>query len=228
MAFLLNDNPPWPKDFDKRTRDIVEKTMRGKAGAAGEQAGADARPESKCFLLLTSASGEAIAGEALGNEVHNEAAKDLIRIASWNWGLGVSAEHLQGESYSRGPASPEQFSFKHSMDVSTTTLLAYLSAGTKFHSMKFKEFRSTSKESGGQFELSVLIELTDVFVTSVKIDNAGQAVPNLDINLMFDSIAFEYYPFSAEGVRQGGPPRRYQWKPQISTVLLNGRPFEPD
>lgn len=136
-----------------------------------------------------------IKGESLDNK-H----KDEVEVLSWSWGVSNTGVLSAGGGGGAGKASFSDFSFTHSIDKASPSLMRACATGTHY-----KDAVVTMRKAGKGQQEFLVIKMSDVIVTSVSPGGGGADGSSAEhVVLQFSKVDLEYKPLKADGTLDAG------------------------
>ena len=153
-----------------------------------------------------------IEGEIEGESQDSVHAR-TIDVLSWNWGLSQSGSFHHGGGGGAGKADFQDINVTKWIDCSSPVLMLYCANGDHFPSAKLYV-----RKAGAQPLEYLMIEMTDVLVTSVSTGGSGgedKLTENVTLN--FGAVALNYKEQLADG--SGAPAQTCPWDIAANTQL---------
>ena len=153
------------------------------------------------FIKIGDIDGESEAG---GHE------KD-IDVLAWSWGMSQSGTTHMGGGGGSGKVSVQDLSLTKYVDASSHALQQACCLGTHYPTAKL-----VVRKAGGEQLEYIILELTEVIVTSVSTGGSGgedRLTENISLN--FAEYKFSYQPQNAQGAAEGGTK---DWAYNIAAV----------
>jgi len=148
------------------------------------------------FLLL-----DDITGETQDSE-HKDVGMDIL---AWSWGSSQSGTTHMGGGSGSGKVNVQDISITKYIDKASTPLLQYLTLGKHIPAGSL-----IVRKAGGEQEDYVLIEMTDIIVTSLSTGGSGgedRLTENVTLN--FAEYNFTYSLQNTEGAVEAQTPFGY-------------------
>ena len=140
-------------------------------------------------------------------ESQDDKHRDEIEIFSWSWGLSLAGAMAQGGGRGRGKAVFSDLDFTHHVDKASPLLM--LACATGQH---IKDATITVRKTGeGQQEYLVL-NLTDVLVSSVSSSGSDGDSTMESVALAFAKVDLEYRPQKPDGSLDAAVHFKYDLK----------------
>ena len=98
--------------------------------------------------------------------------KDEVEVLSWSWGVAQSGTMAHGGGGGEGKATFHDFNFTHHVDKASPVLMKACATGEHI-----KEATITVRKAGKGQQEFLIIKMTDVLITSVNLERAGDAPP---------------------------------------------------
>jgi type VI secretion system secreted protein Hcp len=141
------------------------------------------------FMKFTNNAGQVIVGES--PQKGHEGAKGWIEINDWSWDIESGTNFLKGTGASIGVATPGTFSFTHTFDKSSPSIMTNIVMGTSFATVVVHMLKSTGEKSG-QPEVYFGVKIVDAFITKVSSKGNDEGSITQDVEFVFKSIAMAY------------------------------------
>jgi type VI secretion system secreted protein Hcp len=132
---------------------------------------------------------------------------DEIEVLSWSWGLSQSGTMVHGGGGGEGKASFQDFNFTHRVDKASPVLMSACATG-----QHIKEATITVRTAGKDEQEYLVIEMTDVLVTSVSTSGSEGDTPMEAVALAFTKVDLEYTPQKSDGSLDAGVHFTYDLK----------------
>ncbi len=139
--------------------------------------------------------------DGISGESRDKTHAGKIDILAWSWGMSNSGSAHSGGGQGAGKANVQDLSFTHYLDAATVPLLKNVQTGK--HIAKGKLI---VRKAGGTPLEYVLIELTDIIVTSYSTGGSGgedRLTANCTLN--FAKYKVSYQKQKNDGAKDGGP-----------------------
>ena len=121
--------------------------------------------------------------------------QDEIEVLSWSWGLSQSGTIAHGGGGGgAGKASFQDLNFTHHVDKASPALMQACATGE--HT---KDATITVRKAGKDEQEYLVIEMTDVLVTSVSTSGSEGDTPMESVALAFAMVDLEYTPQKPDG-----------------------------
>jgi type VI secretion system secreted protein Hcp len=131
-----------------------------------------------------------IKGESLDSKHSGE-----IDVLSWSWGVMQTGNLAHGGGGGAGKASFQDFTFTHHIDKASPLLMKSCATGTHI-----KDATITVRKAGTGQQEYLVIELTDVLVTSVMPSlESEQGATHEGVTLQSVKVDLEYKPQNPDG-----------------------------
>jgi type VI secretion system secreted protein Hcp len=136
--------------------------------------------------------------------------KGEIAVETWSHGVH-NASKGAGGGHGRGKADPMDFTFVHSYDKSSPTLMKKCASG-----VHFKEVVLTSRKSGEGQKDFLKITMKEVFITSIvpSSDQSGEIMEA--VAMSYASIDYGYKPQDEKGGLGGEV--KFGWNLKTTTI----------
>jgi len=137
--------------------------------------------------------------DKIDGEAQDKAHAKEIDVLAWSWGVSQSGTTHMGSGAGAGKANFQDLSVTKYIDRASVTLIEYVATGTHIATAKL-----TVRKAGGTPLEYILIEMTDVIVTSVSVGGSGgedRLTENISLN--FAEVKTSYIPQNEKG---GGDP----------------------
>lgn len=118
---------------------------------------------------------------------------DEIEVLSWAWGVSQSGTVAQGGGGGAGKASFQDFNFTHQVDKATPVLMQACATGEHI-----EDATITVRKVGNDQQEYLVVEMTDILVTSVSTSVGGDAAIEA-VSLAFAKVDLEYVPQNPDG-----------------------------
>ena len=138
-------------------------------------------------------------------ESQDDKHKDEIEVLSWSWGLSQSGTILHGGG--GGRASFQDLNFTHKLDKASPILMTACATGEHI-----KDATITVRKAGKDEQEYLVIEMTDVLVTSVSTSGSEGDTPMESVALAFAMVDLEYTPQKSDGSLDAGVHFTYDLK----------------
>lgn len=126
--------------------------------------------------------------------------EDQIQVLAWSWGMSQSGTTHVGSGGGAGKVNVTDLNITHRVDASTPNLMKACCTGEHFDSAKI-----TMRKAGGAPLDYVVLELTDVIITSVSTGgSSGDDQLHENVTLNFAKFKFSYQPQDNKGAKKGG------------------------
>jgi len=129
-----------------------------------------------------------------------------IDVLAWSWGMSQSGSTHIGGGSGAGKVSVQDLSVTKYIDKSSPVLMMACSNGKHFKNAKL-----TVRKAGETALEYIIIEMTDVIITSVSTGGSGgedRLTENITLN--FGSVKLDYQPQKNDGSKDGGAIK-YGW-----------------
>ena len=121
--------------------------------------------------------------------------KDEIEVLSWSWGVSQSGTILHGGGGGgEGRASFADFNFTHYLDKASPLLMTACATGEHI-----KDATITVRKAGEDEREYLVIQMTDVLVTSVSTSGSEGETPMEAVALAFAKVDLQYTPQNSDG-----------------------------
>src|SRR3954466_274664 len=130
-----------------------------------------------------------IKGESTDNKHPNE-----IEVLSFSWGVTNDAAIKAGGGGGAGKASFQDFSFHHTIDKASPTLLRACATGEHL-----KEATITHRKAGKGQQEYLIIKMNDVIITGVSLSDSSEGSTSETVTMAFAKVDLEYKPQKADG-----------------------------
>jgi type VI secretion system secreted protein Hcp len=131
--------------------------------------------------------------------------KDTIDVLAWSWGVSNSGSAHMGGGAGAGKANVQDLSFTKYIDKSSPPLLQACCTGKHYPTAKL-----TVRKAGEHPLEYVIVELTEVLVTSVSTGGSGgedRLTENVTLN--FAKVVYSYVPQKPDGTGDAAIPIEY-------------------
>jgi type VI secretion system secreted protein Hcp len=125
--------------------------------------------------------------------------EDQIQISAWSWGMSQSGTTHAGPGGGAGKVSVNDISLQHNMDAASPNLVVACCTGQHFDTATL-----TMRKAGGSPLDYVVLEMTEVLVSSVSHGASGDDTISENFSLNFASFKFSYQPQDKKGAKKGG------------------------
>lgn len=118
-----------------------------------------------------------------------------IDVLAWSWGVSNSGSAHVGGGAGAGKANVQDLSFTKYVDASSNALISHACTGTHIEKVNL-----VVRKAGGQPLEYILIELSEVLVTSVSMGGSGgedRLTENVSLN--FAKFKYGYVPQKPDG-----------------------------
>ena len=132
-------------------------------------------------------------------ESQDDKHKDEIEVLSWSWGVSQSGTIVHGGGGGAGRASFQDFNFTHSVDKASPVLMTACATGEHI-----KDATITVRKAGGDEQEYLVIQMTEVLVTSVSTSGSEGDTPMEAVALAFAKVDLEYTPQKSDGSLDAG------------------------
>ncbi len=142
------------------------------------------------FIKLTDIKGES----------RDKEHKEEIDVLAWSWGASNSGTTHMGSGGGAGKVNVQDLSFTKYVDSSSNALLKAVCEGKHIDTANL-----VVRKAGGTPLEYILIELTEVMVTSLSTGGSGgedRLTENVTLN--FAKFKYEYQPQDEKGAKAGG------------------------
>ncbi len=144
-----------------------------------------------------------IKGESLDTKHSGE-----IDVLAWSWGVMQTGTLAQGGGGGAGKASFQDFTFTHHIDKASPLLMKSCASGSHI-----KDATITVRKAGKGQQEYLVIELTDVLVTSVMPSlESEQGATHEGVTLHSVKVDLEYRPQNPDGSLDVGIHFKYDGK----------------
>ena len=140
-------------------------------------------------------------------ESQDDKHKDEIEVLSWSWGMSQSGTMVHGGGGGEGRASFQDFSFTHYVDKASPVLMSTCATGEHI-----KDATITVRKAGADEQEYLVIQMTDVLVTSVSTSGSEGDSPMEAVALAFAKVDLEYTPQKSDGSLDAGVHFTYDLK----------------
>ena len=140
-------------------------------------------------------------------ESQDDKHKDEIEVLSWSWGVSQSGTIVHGGGGGAGRASFQDFNFTHSVDKASPVLMTACATGEHI-----KDATITVRKAGKDEQEYLVIEMTDVLVTSVSTSGSEGDTPMEAVALAFAGVDLDYTPQKSDGSLDAGVHFTYDLK----------------
>jgi type VI secretion system secreted protein Hcp len=120
--------------------------------------------------------------------------KDEIEVLSWSWGLSQSGTIVHGGGGGEGKATFQDFNFTHYVDKATPVLMKACATGEHI-----KEATITVRKAGKDEQEYLVINMSDVLVTSISTSGSEGDTSMESVSLAFARVDLEYSPQRSDG-----------------------------
>jgi type VI secretion system secreted protein Hcp len=127
-------------------------------------------------------------------ESQDDKHNDEIEVLSWSWGVSQSGTILHGGGGGEGRASFQDFNFTHYLDKASPALMTACATGEHI-----QDATITVRKAGEDEREYLVIQMTDVLVTSVSTSGSEGDTPMEAVALAFAKIDLEYTPQKSDG-----------------------------
>jgi type VI secretion system secreted protein Hcp len=126
--------------------------------------------------------------------------EDQIQILAWSWGMSQSGTTHIGSGGGAGKVNVQDLHFTHYVDSASPNLIKACCTGEHFDTAKL-----TMRKAGGSPLDYVVLELTDIIVTSVSSGgSSGDDLLTENVTLNFAKFKYAYQPQDNKGAKKGG------------------------
>lgn len=133
--------------------------------------------------------------------------KDEIEVQSWSWGVAQSGTMAHGGGGGAGKASFQDFNFTHHVDKASPVLMTACATGEHI-----KDATITVRKAGEDEQEYLVIQMTDILVTSVSTSGSEGDTPMEAVALAFAKVDLEYTPQKPDGSLDAGVHFTYDLK----------------
>jgi type VI secretion system secreted protein Hcp len=141
-------------------------------------------------------------------ESQDDKHKDEIEVLSWSWGVSQSGTIVHGGGGGgAGKASFQDFNFTHYVDKASPVLMTACATGEHI-----KDATITVRKAGEDEQEYLVIQMTDVLVTSVSTSGSEGDTPMEAVALAFAKVDLEYTPQKSDGSLDAGVHFTYDLK----------------
>ena len=124
--------------------------------------------------------------------------KGWIEITDWSWDVEAEHSNLKGTGAAVGVATPGTFSFSHTFDKSSPTIMSNIVMGTSFTTATVHMLKSTGADDGKP-EVYFGIKMGDCFVCKVSSKGGEDGAISQDVEFVFKSISIGYKQQTNDG-----------------------------
>jgi type VI secretion system secreted protein Hcp len=138
-------------------------------------------------------------GDVVGESVDKVHA-GKIDVLAWSWGMSNSGSTHTGGGGGSGKVNVQDLSFTKYIDSASPALIGAACSGAHFDTAQL-----IVRKAGGTPLEYVVIDLTEVMVTSVSTGGSGgedRLTENVTLN--FAKFMFKYQPQDEKGAKKGG------------------------
>jgi type VI secretion system secreted protein Hcp len=139
-------------------------------------------------------------------ESQDDKHKDEIEVLSWSWGVSQSGTIVHGGG-GAGKASFRDFNFTHYVDKASPVLMTACATGEHI-----KDATITVRKAGEDEQEYLVIQMTDILVTSVSTSGSEGDTPMEAVALAFAKVDLEYTPQKSDGSLDAGVHFTYDLK----------------
>ena len=132
-------------------------------------------------------------------ESQDDKHKDEIEVLSWSWGVSQTGTTNSGGGGGKGKASFHDFNFTHHVDKASPVLMKACATGEHI-----KDATITVRKAGEDEQEYLVIQMTDVLVTSVSTSGSEGDTPMEAVALAFAKVDLEYTPQKSDGSLDAG------------------------
>ena len=140
-------------------------------------------------------------------ESQDDKHKDEIEVLSWSWGVSQSGTVAHGGGGGEGKATFQDFNFTHYVDKASPVLMTACATGEHI-----KDATITVRKAGEDEQEYLVIQMTDVLVTSVSTSGSEGDTPMEAVALAFAKVDLEYTPQKSDGSLDAGVHFTYDLK----------------
>lgn len=152
------------------------------------------------FMKLDGAS---FAGESEDKDAKH---KGTIDVLAWSWGMSNAGTGHTGGGSGAGKVNVQDLSFTKWVDKSSAGLMLACSKGEHIPKATL-----TVRKAGGTAVEYIVIDMTDVLITSVSTGGSGgedRLTENVTLN--FKKVDYKYQPQKKDGGKDGAT-KDYSW-----------------
>jgi type VI secretion system secreted protein Hcp len=124
--------------------------------------------------------------------------KDEIEVLAWSWGLSQSGT-IVNDGGGEGKASFQDFNFTHYVDKASPLLMTACARG-----VHIRDATITVRKSGKDALEYLVIEMTDIMVTSVSTSGSEGDYTMESVALACAQVDLEYTPQKSDGSLDAG------------------------
>ena len=138
--------------------------------------------------------------DGITGEARDDKHAEEIEVMSWSWGIQGSTDIATGQASAKARIGELQIVKR--VDLSSTTLMQFAN-----YNKLVKEAKLTVRKAGKEPLEYLIMELTGVRVTAVKVESTKDELVER-VNLSFAKVLVTYTPQLATGA--GGKKREFQ------------------
>jgi type VI secretion system secreted protein Hcp len=123
-----------------------------------------------------------------------------LQLLSWSWGMSQDGTTHHGTGGGGGKVNVQDLSFSKYVDSASAPLIQGLCTGKHYDKVTM-----TLRKAGGTPLAYLVVELTEVIVTSASMGGSGGEDRQTDnYTLNFASFTYKYQPQDEKGAKKGG------------------------
>jgi type VI secretion system secreted protein Hcp len=126
--------------------------------------------------------------------------ENQLQLLSWSWGMSQTGTTHDGKGGGGGKVNVQDLSISKFVDQSSAPLILALCTGKHYDKVTM-----TLRKAGGSPLAYLVVELTEVIVTSASMGGSGGEDRQTDsFTLNFAKFSYKYQPQKKDGSKDGG------------------------